>query len=197
MSKAYGRIANVADLKALHEEAKANGKLEVGLSKGNILYAWDPERNNLRTITTEEAAQRLGLTIKQVDQIITTGCEIDFEEIIPELAEEPAVEEHLYVLEPIGGVETPAEEPEDLPGPFIPDEPEEAPVTEPVTVEEPVNEPEMWKRIEDMISELVDDRLNEYKQQLLDGAAKAVTEALAAIVEKVLAVIEDVRDELK
>lgn len=74
----YKLISNAQDLKNLHEEAVLNGKLEIGLSKGKMLYAWDEERNTIRVIKAEEAAKRTGLTLAQIDQIIATNAEVDF-----------------------------------------------------------------------------------------------------------------------
>lgn len=74
----YKLISNAQDLKNLHEEAVLNGKLEIGLSKGKLLYAWDEERNTIRVIKAEEAAKRTGLTLAQIDQIIATNAEVDF-----------------------------------------------------------------------------------------------------------------------
>lgn len=89
----YGKISNAQDLKALHDEASLHGKLEVGLSGGKILYAWDAERDNIRSIRSEEAAERLGLTLHQIDQIIATGADVVFEETEVDAPEQELVED--------------------------------------------------------------------------------------------------------
>lgn len=121
--KPYRRISSASDLKVLHEEAKTEGKLEVGLSRGNILYAWDEARDNLRTITTDEAAIRLGLTTKQIDKIIETGGEVTFEEEKADDLESTFQDELLAeVLEESNGSE---DQESDIPEVEVEDAPEE------------------------------------------------------------------------
>lgn len=187
MAKTYRRITSKDDLKVLHEEAKAIGKLEVGLSRGNNLYAWDESRDNLRVISIDEAAERLGLTTKQVDQIITSGGEVVFEEPKPEPIPEfipqnqpiqepdpeikeiitPMVEEAAVAV-PAILVEDPSEEQTEDDLPF--DEPEE-----------PITEADMWKRIESMINELVNDKLAETKEQLKDAVKSVLDDTIEAL----------------
>lgn len=98
----YSLISKAQGLKVLHEEAVLHGKLEVGLSGGKILYAWDEDRQNIRVINTEEAAERLGLTVAQVDQIIATNAEVVFdapeeEDIIEDVLDDLNTEEVLSV----------------------------------------------------------------------------------------------------
>lgn len=114
----YSLISKAQDLKVLHEEAVLQGKLEVGLSGGKILYAWDEDRQNIRAINTEEAAARLGLTVAQVDQIIATNAEVVFD-----APEEEPVED---VLVDLYTEETLAEDPKD----------EVVATVEPIAVEE-------------------------------------------------------------
>lgn len=119
----YKLISNAQDLKNLHEEAVLNGKLEIGLSKGKMLYAWDEERNTIRVINAEEAAKRTGLTLAQIDQIIATNAEVDFntpetkesDEVISDdtidldiepLQDTPGPEEEASVLEVVADVDT-------------------------------------------------------------------------------------------
>lgn len=193
MFKSYRIITSKDDLKVLHFEAKAVGKLEVGLSKGNILYAWDEDRDNLRAITIEEAATRLGLTTKQVDQIIMTAGEVVFEEPKP-IEPEPAVEDYLLVDEP-SPIEAPEPVSEEIIAPVV-----EEPVTvddfpfeeledEPIFAsdlaepeEKPVNEPDMWERIEGIIGELVDEKLAETKEQILDEVKGILDKTIEALV---------------
>lgn len=108
MIKAYRLITTAGDLKRLHDEADLNGVREVGVSRGRILYAWDEERNNLRSITPEEAADRLGLTLKQIDKIVETLGEVEFETI----EEQPIIEDiETYEVE---AVEVYQEAPEEV-----------------------------------------------------------------------------------
>lgn len=161
----YKLISNAAELKELHEEAVAHGKLEVGLSRGKLLYIWDEDRQNIRTIKTEEAAERLGLTLKQVDQIIATNAEVVFDEP-KELAvverdatfqeegvldNEPLPEVHEEIQEEV--VEEPVEE--------LPIEPT---VNAPVGVQEtlgtqphPEAHPGVAKDVNNPLVELIDD----------------------------------------
>lgn len=126
----YGLISNAQELKELHEAAVLHGKLEIGLSRGKLLYAWDEDRENIKTIKTEEAAKRLGLTIAQVDQIISTNAEVVFDEPVETLEVKSLA---TFQEEAIPLVDTPREEPEAA---------EEVPVIEPEAVEEvPVIEP--------------------------------------------------------
>lgn len=190
MDKTYRRIASAADLKVLHFEAKAIGKLEVGLSRGNILYAWDEARDNLRSITIDEAAERLGLTTKQVDQIITSGGEVVFEE--PKPVEPEPIPEFIPQNQPI---QEPDPEVKEIITPMV----EEAAVAVPAILvedpseeqteddlpfdepEEPITEADMWKRIESMISELVNDKLAETKEQLKDAVKSVLDDTIEAL----------------
>ena len=123
MSKRFYKLINNAqELKELHQEAALNGKLEVGLSKGKLLYVWDDERNNIRSIKLDEAATRLGLTTAQVDQIIATNAEVIFDE--PEIIEVET--EAVFQKEAVQVVDQPGNEPE---------------AEEIEAVEEPENEP--------------------------------------------------------
>ena len=87
MKRFYRFIANARELKNLHDEAALHDQLEVGVSKGKILYAWDEDRHNLRSITPEEAAERLNLAPHQIDLIVETLGDVVFdtpEEVKPE-----------------------------------------------------------------------------------------------------------------
>lgn len=116
----YKLINNAQDLKNLHEEAILNGKLEIGLSKGKMLYAWDEERNTIRVIKTDEAAERTGLTLTQIDQIIATSAEVDFNtpepkeeiDLLDELLDDAAFQEETVLLVGTPREEVEAEEPE-------------------------------------------------------------------------------------
>jgi hypothetical protein len=118
----YSLINNAQDLKTLHDEAVLNGKLEVGLSRGKLLYAWDEERNTIRAIKQDEAAARLGLTVKQIDQIIGSNAEVVFDE--PEIIQVET--EAVFQEEAVQVVDQPGNEPE---------------AEEIEAVEEPENEP--------------------------------------------------------
>ena len=116
----YKLINNAQDLKNLHEEAILNGKLEIGLSKGKMLYAWDEERNTIRVIKADEAAERTGLTLTQIDQIIATSAEVDFNtpelkeeiDLLDELLDDAAFQEETVLLVDTPREEVEAEEPE-------------------------------------------------------------------------------------
>jgi hypothetical protein len=105
----YKLIGNASELKQLHEEAKKEGKLEVGLSRGKLFYIWDESIDNLRSIKADEAAARLGLTRAQVDQIINTNAEVVFDDL-EEAAE--VVKESTFQEEAVPVASLPGKEPE-------------------------------------------------------------------------------------
>ena len=178
----YGLISNAQDLKELHDRATLEGKLEIGLSRGRILYAWDVDRNTIRSINQEEAAARLGLTVNHIDQIIATNAEVVFD--APAAVEVTDIKAELEVPTPsIGEVEKAATfqeksvlEPQPVQQVEV-EVPAEAAVAEPVdelpTVEEinapvdvqeapapqpePAPQAEEAKDLEAPLTELVDD----------------------------------------
>src|SRR5690554_5835847 len=164
--KFYKLINNAQELKTLHDEATLHGKLEVGLSKGKLLYVWDEERNNIRSIKAEEAAARLGLTIKQIDQIIVTNAEVVFEdpkEII-EAKKEVTFQEEVTTV-----VDTTRE------------------VAEEAATEEPVEEPIEEQPIQ---VELDAPESTQEEQQAQPKEVKDVNEPLLALIEDAIAATE-------
>lgn len=100
----YGLITNAQELKVLHDEAALSGKQAVGLSRGKNFYIWDDSIGNIRTIKSDEAAKRLGLTSAQIDQIITTNGAVSFEEPEPVVESTPVATELGHFEEIIAGV---------------------------------------------------------------------------------------------
>lgn len=156
----YSLIANAAELKELHGAAVAHGKLEVGLSRGKILYAWDEERQNIKAISQEEASERLGLTVKQIDQIKETNAEVVFEEE-KQTADATFQDETVLDIEPLPEEDEPiqeevAEPVEELPTVEeinAPVDVQEAPASQP----EPAPQPEEAKYLVTPLTEFVDD----------------------------------------
>lgn len=175
----YKLISNAAELKELHEEAVAHGKLEVGLSRGKILYIWDEERQNIRTIKSEEAAERLGLTLKQVDQIIATNAEVVFDEPEELVAVERDVtfqEEGILENEPLPEVHEEIQE-------EVVEEPVKEPVEE-LPIEPTVNAPESIQEAP------------EAQPETLPGAAKDVNSPIVELVEDIITALEKFKNNI-
>lgn len=179
----YKLISNAAELKELHEEAVAHGKLEVGLSRGKILYIWDEERQNIRTVKPEEAAERLGLTLKQVDQIIATNAEVVFDE-----PEEQVVVERDVTFQEEGILEN-------EPLPEVHEEIQEGVVEEPV--EEPVEELPIKPTVNTSVD--VQEALGTQPQpqpETHPGAVKDVNSPIVELVEDIITALEKFKNNI-
>lgn len=176
--KPYKQILSAAELKSLHEEAVLNGKQEVGISRGKILYAWDEERSTIKAITRTEAAERLNLTPAEVDKIIETDGQVVFDEPKAEVAyagfPEPAVHEELVEddapeEETVPVVEEPTPEVKEEPKSDDPD-PVQTPYEEPKSETPAIASPEAPESVQaapaDQIKAVIDkivDALQELK----------------------------------
>lgn len=184
----YKLISNAADLKALHDEAKLHGKLEVGLSKGKLLYAWDEDRNNIRSISQEEAAQRLGVTVSVIDQIIATNAAVVLEE--PQAITEEVEKEVVFQEEDIPVVEqTEQTEPDEDPV----EESEETKAEEEPTpgqpVTDPIDEPSVLEEVNAPES-IQEDQETQPKE------VKDVNGPILALVGEIIAALEKFKNDI-
>lgn len=152
MPKSYKLITNANELLQLHEAAKKEGKREVGVSKGGRCYIWNEATKNIQTISDDEAALRLNLTIEQIHQILETKGEVEFiEDIEKELVK---TEPHQVHIEEIK-----------QPSPVVEEAKVEAPVIEatPVVPESKAPEAQNATVEEDkkkaLVRELIDDTI--------------------------------------